>query len=192
MVVALLALFIALGGVSYGVATGSIDSREIKDGGVRGRDVGDGALRGVDVRNNSLGGGDIADGTLRGREVAVGAIRSGERRLAMPGRYELEARTVPRAVFEAIDVAPGQERIVRREGLSRIEIVPPAGSEATYRLDVLTPAGERLGDVSGSQPALPAWPGEYLARVWRGRDLVWEGRVAVASDKTARIDLTGP
>jgi hypothetical protein len=78
MVVALLALFIALGGVSYGVATGSIDSREIKDGSVQGRDVGDSSLRGVDVQNNALGGGDIADGTVRGRELAAGAIRSGE------------------------------------------------------------------------------------------------------------------
>jgi hypothetical protein len=130
------------------------------------------------------------------REVLTGetygTIRSGERRLAMPGRYELEARTVPRARFEAVDVIPGQERIVRREGLSRLEVAPPAGTDATYRLDVLTPAGERLGDASGSQPALPVWPGKYLARVWRGRDLVWEGPVAVASDKTARIDLAGP
>ena len=130
------------------------------------------------------------------REVLTGetygTIRSGERRLAMPGRYDLEARTVPRARFEAVDVAPGQELIVRREGLSRLEVAPPAGSDATYRLDVLTPGGERLGDASGSQPALPVWPGEYLARVWRGRELVWEGRVAVASDKTARIDLAGP
>jgi hypothetical protein len=99
---------------------------------------------------------------------------------------------VPRARFEAIDVAPGQERIVRREGLSRIEVAPPAGADETYRLEILTPGGERLGDASGSQPALPVWPGEYLARVSRGRDLVWEGRVAVASDKTARIDLAGP
>jgi hypothetical protein len=121
-----------------------------------------------------------------------GAIRSGERRLAMPGRYDLEARTVPRARFEAIDVVPGQERIVRREGLSRLEVAPPAGADATYRLEVLTLAGERLGDASGSRPTIPVWPGEYLARVWRGRDLVWEGRMAVASDKTARIDLVGP
>ena len=130
------------------------------------------------------------------REVLTGetygAIRSGERRLAMPGRYELEARTVPRARFEAVDVIPGQERIVRREGLSRLEVAAPAAGDAIYRLDVLTPAGERLGDASGSQPALPVWPGEYLARVWRGRELVWEGQVAVASDKTARIDLAGP
>ena len=141
-------------------------------------------------------GGAVEDIRVEVREVLTGetygAIRSGERRLAMPGRYDLEARTVPRARFEAVDVAPGQERIVRREGLSRLEVALPAGDDAIYRLEVLTLAGERLGDASGSHPALPVWPGEYLARVWRGRELVWEGRVAVALDKTARIDLAGP
>ncbi len=150
-------------------------------------------ILGVDLSGAS---GPVEGIRVEVREILTGetygAIRSGERRLAMPGRYDLEARTVPRTMFEGIDVAPGQERIVRREGLSRLEIVPPAGGDATYRLDVLTPAGERLGDASGPAPALPAWPGEYLVRVWRGRDLVWEGRVAVASDKTARIDLSGP
>lgn len=143
------------------------------------------------------GPGGVVEGIrVEVREVltgeSYGAIRSGERRLAMPGRYDLEARTVPRAKFEAIDVAPGQERVVRREGLSRLEVAPPAGGDAIYRLEMLTLAGERLGDASGSQPALPVWPGDYIARVWRGRELVWEGRVAVASDKTARIDLAGP
>jgi hypothetical protein len=78
MVVALLALFVALGGVSYGVATGSIDSREIKNGAVQSRDVRDDSLRGIDVENNSLGGGDIAAGTVRGRDIAAGAIRTRE------------------------------------------------------------------------------------------------------------------
>jgi hypothetical protein len=55
MGVALLALFISLGGVSYGVATGSIDSREIKNNTVRGKDVRNNSLRGADVRESSLG-----------------------------------------------------------------------------------------------------------------------------------------
>jgi hypothetical protein len=78
MVVALLALFIALGGVSYGVATGSIDSREIKNGSVQSRDVRNDSLMGVDVENNTLGGGDIAAGTIRARDIAAGAIRGRE------------------------------------------------------------------------------------------------------------------
>ena len=61
------------------------------------------------------------------------------------------------------------------------------------QVEVLTLAGDRrLGEAIDAQPALPVWPGAYLARVWRGRELAWEGRVAVASDKTARIDLASP
>jgi hypothetical protein len=130
------------------------------------------------------------------REVTTGetygTIRTGERRLVMPGRYDLHARTVPPATFPAVDVTAGQEKIVRREGLSGIAVVAPSGDTGPYRLVVLTLAGEALGEASGAAPALHAWPGEYLARVWRGRDLAWEGRVAVASDKTARIDLANP
>jgi hypothetical protein len=49
MVVALIALFIALGGVSYGVATGSIDSREIKNNTIKSKDVRNRTLRFRDV-----------------------------------------------------------------------------------------------------------------------------------------------
>jgi hypothetical protein len=122
-----------------------------------------------------------------------GTILSGERRLAMPARYDLVARTVPPTTFAGIDVTPGQERIVRREGLSRVSVVPAPGAAGPYRLELFGAAGDRrLGEASGAQPALAAWPGEYLARVWRGRELLRETRVAVASDKTARIDLASP
>ena len=92
MVVALLALFVALGGVSYGVATGSIDSREIKNGTVQSRDVQDDSLRGIDVENNSLGGGDIAAGAVRSREITdrsifgrdVASNSLGDREIAEP------------------------------------------------------------------------------------------------------------
>jgi hypothetical protein len=63
MGVALLALFVSLGGVSYGVATGSIDSREIKNNTVRGKDV----------RNNSIRGADILESKLAKVPSAVSA-----------------------------------------------------------------------------------------------------------------------
>lgn len=130
------------------------------------------------------------------REVLTGEIygtlESGERRLAMPGRYDLEARTIPPTTIAGVDVRAGGESVARREGLSRIVVAPPSGAVGPWRLEVLAPGGERrLGEALGQAPELPAWPGEYLARVWRGRELAWEGRVTVASDKTARIDLVG-
>ena len=95
MAVALVALFLALGGVAYGVdgrarsgrvrsRTAARSGRDIKDGAVQGRDVKDGTLlgsdlkdggvRGNDVHDGSLGGIDVADGTLRGGDLAKSAI----------------------------------------------------------------------------------------------------------------------
>jgi hypothetical protein len=106
MVVALIALFVSLGGVSWAVATGSIGSKAIKDNAVQGRDVRDeslesrdivngsvqsrdvrdAALRGVDVNDRSLGGVDLAPNTLGDREIdetkldinRLGGLRSGK------------------------------------------------------------------------------------------------------------------
>ena len=39
LVVASIALFVALGGTGYAAATGSIDTREIKNSTIRGKDV---------------------------------------------------------------------------------------------------------------------------------------------------------
>jgi hypothetical protein len=64
LVIACISLFIALGGVSYGVATGSIDSREIKDGSIRNKDFKDGTLRGQEAKRDGFGGGAIKEKTL--------------------------------------------------------------------------------------------------------------------------------
>jgi hypothetical protein len=73
MVVACLALFVALGGTSYGLATGSIDSREIKNGSVRGKDIARDTVAGVDVAEQTLGEVPLARdaGTLDGRDSSA-------------------------------------------------------------------------------------------------------------------------
>lgn len=58
------ALFIVLGGTSYAVATGSIDSREIKDNSVRGKDIRNGTVSGTDIENSSLLSEDFRAGEL--------------------------------------------------------------------------------------------------------------------------------
>jgi hypothetical protein len=62
--IALLALFVALGGSSYAAATGSIDSREIKNNTVRSKDIRNNEVRSRDVRNGSLLSGDFKAGQL--------------------------------------------------------------------------------------------------------------------------------
>ena len=63
-VVSTACLFIVLGGTSYAVATGSIDSREIKNNAVRSNDIRNNDVRSGDVRNQSLLAQDFAPGQL--------------------------------------------------------------------------------------------------------------------------------
>jgi hypothetical protein len=69
-VIACIALFVALGGVSYGVATNSIDTREIADDTVRSKDIRNNGIYGKDLRNNEVRAIDIRNNTIRGRDIA--------------------------------------------------------------------------------------------------------------------------
>jgi hypothetical protein len=75
MVVALVALFSSLGGVSYGVATGFIDSREIKNNVISTKDLKNNDVRGKDVRTNTLRGSDIVESSL-GKVPSAGSADS--------------------------------------------------------------------------------------------------------------------
>jgi hypothetical protein len=74
MVVALIALFVSLSGVSYGVATGFIDSREIKNNEVRSLDIRNNEVRTRDLRNNEVRGIDIRNSTINSRDVALNTL----------------------------------------------------------------------------------------------------------------------
>lgn len=67
--VAVLALFISLGGVSYGVATGSIDSREIKDNSIRANDLRANSVTASEIKRRSLDGTDIKIDRVGGNAV---------------------------------------------------------------------------------------------------------------------------
>jgi hypothetical protein len=77
MLVALVALFVSLGGVSYGVATGFIDSRELKNNAVSTKDLKNNDIRSGDVRNNSLKGADIANRSLGSVDFRAGELPAG-------------------------------------------------------------------------------------------------------------------
>ena len=74
LVIACVALFVSLGGVSYGLATGSIDSREIKNNTIRSKDVRNNTLRTFDIRNNEVRGFDVRNSTIQGRDVAFNTL----------------------------------------------------------------------------------------------------------------------
>jgi hypothetical protein len=84
MVISLIALFVSLSGVSYGVATGFIDSREIlnnqvgtrdlRNNDVRTRDLRNNDIRTRDLRNNEVRGRDIRNSTVQGRDIALDTL----------------------------------------------------------------------------------------------------------------------
>ena len=90
MVVAMIALFVALSGSAWAVATigpGQIDtnavrSRHIKNGQVKNADLADGAVNSAKVADGSLTAADLATGALLGpgsvgsSEIANGAVQS--------------------------------------------------------------------------------------------------------------------
>ena len=69
MVVACAALFVALSGVSYAFATGSIGSREIRNGSILDRDLKDGTLRGQEFKPDSLGPAAIKEQSLDASKI---------------------------------------------------------------------------------------------------------------------------
>jgi len=62
--IALIALFVAMGGTSYAAATGSIDGREIKNNSVSTNDLRNNGIRSRDVRNGGLLKEDFKAGEL--------------------------------------------------------------------------------------------------------------------------------
>lgn len=77
MVVALLALFVSMGGVGYAAAT--IGSSQIRDNSVRSRDLRNNDVQSVDIRDGTLSGKDVRRDALTGaniRESTLGQVPS--------------------------------------------------------------------------------------------------------------------
>ena len=69
LIIACIALFVSMGGVSYAVATGSIDSREIKDNSIRASDLRAGSVTASEIKRRSLDGTDIKIERVGGNAV---------------------------------------------------------------------------------------------------------------------------
>jgi hypothetical protein len=82
LVLSAIALFLAMGGVSYGLATGSVDSREIRNNTIRSGDVRNRAIRGRDVKNDTITGRQVLERKLRTVPDAAGL--AGVRAVRLP------------------------------------------------------------------------------------------------------------
>jgi hypothetical protein len=78
-VMATVAVFVALGGTSYAIATGSIGSREIENNSVGTKDLRNSGVRGRDVRNGTIRSADVGNGSLLAADFKAGQLPAGER-----------------------------------------------------------------------------------------------------------------
>lgn len=82
MLVALLALFVALGGSAFAVSRvgtkqlkkNAVTTAKIRNGAVTSAKLGSGSVTGAKVRANSVGGSKLADGSIGGPKLVDGAI----------------------------------------------------------------------------------------------------------------------
>jgi hypothetical protein len=73
LVISLIALFVALGGTSYAVATNAIGSSQIKNNSIQSKDIKNNQVSSTDIRNRSLLSKDFKAGQLpRGKQGATG------------------------------------------------------------------------------------------------------------------------
>jgi hypothetical protein len=109
LVISLIALFVSLSGVSYGVATGFIDSREIKNNEIRSLDIRNNQVRSRDLRNNEVRGRDIRNSTVQGRDIALNTVTGEDVREDTLGK-------VPSALLA--------DTATNANGVSTLKIVP--------------------------------------------------------------------
>jgi len=133
-VISCIALFVSLGGVSYGVATGFIDTRELKDNTIRSQDVRNNSLRTQDIRNNEVRGLDIRNSTVGSPDVGLNSLTGSD-------ILESTLGLVPQAAQAAQAAQAGQAGLldgidstgfVRTDGTGFAGIpFGPAGTSAT-------------------------------------------------------------
>jgi hypothetical protein len=157
LVIACIALFVSLGGVSYGLVTGSVDSREIKNNAVRSADVLNNTLRSKDVRNNTLRtfdirnnevrGFDIRNSTIRGRDVAFDTLTGADVSESSLGKVP-SATTADSATSAT---SAGSAGSVGGIGMRRFNYAAEAGSGPVTVLDI---GGLRLDASCGAGGAI--------------------------------------
>ena len=211
-VIALLALFVSLGGVSYGLAAGSIGSRELEDGGVRSRDIRNDDIRGLDIRRGAVGSGDVRDRSLRAVDFASGQLAAGPQgpagRDGAPGPVGPQGPAGPagtiasaaaggdlRGSYPDPSIAPGAVTPDRLGTLPAATVttvgLPPAQSipsgESPTDLEFDSEAFDTMGLHDPAQPSLlrPPIDGTYLITA----SVEWEA--AVGGRRELQIDATG-
>jgi hypothetical protein len=189
-----LALFVALGGTSYAIATGAIGSREIKNNSVRSKDVRNGTILGKDVRREALGGRQVNERSLSAVPSATDANALGG---APAGDY-LKTGTPAGGALTGSLPNPGLARQVAQLTLNSGWVtsaaapgLTPAAIKDGYGIVHLEGEIERFSGTEAVAFTLP--PGfrppvdQYLHALVSGGS----GQLFVGSDGTVRPEAVG-
>ena len=115
LVISMIALFVSLSGVSYGVATGFIDSREIKNNEIRSLDIRNNEVRTRDLRNNEVRGIDIRNSTVQGRDLALNTVTGEDINESTLGKVPSATTADTAASADARGRSrPAQDQLLRR------------------------------------------------------------------------------
>ena len=198
IVISLLALFLSLGGVSYGVATGYIDSRELKNNSVSTRDLRNNDIRTKDLRNNEIRGLDIRNSTIQGRDVALATLMGEDIRESTLAEVPSATRAAGAATVDSLSVIPattvpqgGAAATLLTYGPLRLTGSCPAdmgGPRAEVRVQS-TQAGSSADGEEASYGSLGA-TAQVVAAVTSAGPRVIESSPVVASGATA-VGLSG-
>jgi hypothetical protein len=152
LVIALIALFVSLSGVAYGVATGSIDSRELKNNTVRSRDLRNNDIRTRDLRNNEIRGRDVRNSTVQGRDVALNTLTGSDINEARLGKVP-SATSADSAASAASATSAGNAATVGGMAVRKFFAKQAPGTAATevFRGDTFV---IRAGCQAGGNPSL--------------------------------------
>ncbi len=169
LVISLIALFVSLGGVSYGVATGSIDSREIKNNTVRTVDLRNNDVRTRDLRNNEVRGRDIRNSTVQGRDVALDTLTGDDINESRLGKV---ASAVTADSATSAQSAQSAETAASAESLNGLRVVPIKHRSGNV-------AGQTVLDAAGLQLVVSCAGGDEELRA---RTTVAGSEIAAISD----------
>ena len=174
LVISIIALFVSLSGVSYAVATGSINSRELKNNDVRTRDLRNNDIRTRDLRNNEVRGRDVRRSTIQGSDVALNTLTGDDLR-------ESELGKVPSAgTADTAASATNAQNATSAQSLNGLRVIGVKHRSG----DV---AGRTIFNAGGLQLLVSCTGGdeEPIART-----TVAGGEIAVVSDDAVTNDAT--
>jgi hypothetical protein len=203
MIVALIALFVSLSGVSYGVATGFIDSREIKNNEVRSIDLRNNQIRTRDLRNNEVRGIDIRNSTVQSRDIALNAVTGDDVKedtlQKVPSALLADTATSAASANEVGGIEMRRIAFAGEAGGSFTEILSFGGLRLEARCALATgllevqanpsaPNGEFASNFSGGVTDDDFDPGDDAAVAMNANDEVGQAAYAGSDNTVVTID----